>query len=428
MANYLKLFEDENAYSAFTGTSAYVTPNVSVCSGGGGSIFYNPYEYNPANEYFTTVAKSNGTIRFNGSASGTVTNKLSYSLNGGSWSTPSQTPSVSVSAGDKVLWKGECIPNSSAGIGNFRQTKTDFDIEGNVMSLLYGDGFKGKTSLVGNNNAFRDLFYDSFLNSAENLSLPATTLAQSCYVRMFYECPLLTTAPSVLPATALTQSCYSNMFKGCTSLTKAPALPATTLAQTCYQNMFNGCTSLTTAPELPAETLADYCYATMFESCIKLATAPELPAEALAPGCYSGMFSGCTSLTTAPVLPAKTLARACYESMFDSCTSLATATELPATTLANSCYSKMFSGCTSLTSAPELPATTLTQYCYYYMFFGCGKINSITCLATDISASNCTTCWLYGVASTGTFKKAASMTSWTSGANGIPDGWTTIDK
>ncbi len=34
------------------------------------------------------------------------------------------------------------------------------------------------------------------------------------------------------------------MFSGCTSLTKAPELPATTLAEGCYQKMFNKCTKL----------------------------------------------------------------------------------------------------------------------------------------------------------------------------------------
>ena len=34
------------------------------------------------------------------------------------------------------------------------------------------------------------------------------------------------------------------MFAGCTSLTSAPALPATTLANYCYQRMFQDCTSL----------------------------------------------------------------------------------------------------------------------------------------------------------------------------------------
>jgi hypothetical protein len=34
------------------------------------------------------------------------------------------------------------------------------------------------------------------------------------------------------------------MFNGCTSLTQAPALPATTLANGCYNRMFNNCSSL----------------------------------------------------------------------------------------------------------------------------------------------------------------------------------------
>lgn len=99
---------------------------------------------------------------------------------------------------------------------------------------------------------------------------------------------------------------------------------------------------------------------------------------------------------------------------------------LPAT-LGDYSYMYMFYGCTSLTTAPELPATTLSYYCYYFMFYGCTSLNSITCLATNISAGDCTTNWVNGVASSGTFTKAASMTSWTTGSNGIPSGWTTQD-
>ena len=110
--------------------------------------------------------------------------------------------------------------------------------------------------------------------------------------------------------------------------------------------------------------------------------------------------------------------------MFSGCTSLNTVPELPATTLALSCNSSMFSGCTSLTVAPELPAATLAGYCYKEMFSGCISLNSVKCLATNISASYCTDNWLYGVSSSGTFTKASSMTSWTTGASGIPDNWT----
>lgn len=97
---------------------------------------------------------------------------------------------------------------------------------------------------------------------------------------------------------------------------------------------------------------------------------------------------------------------------------------LPATTLASGCYNNMFRDCTSLTTAPELPATTLVDRCYQYMFYGCSSLNYIKCLATDISATSCLRNWVNGVASTGTFVKAASMTSWTTGVNGIPTGWT----
>ena len=147
--------------------------------------------------------------------------------------------------------------------------------------------------------------------------------------------------------TVLNYSFY-RLFSGCTSLTKAPALPATTLAQSCYLSMFLGCTSLTEAPALSATTLSNYCYDNMFSGCASLTEAPYLPSTTLATRCYQYMFEGCTSLTKAPALPATTLAQNCYYNMFKGCTSLTKAPELSATTLANYCYSNMFYGCSSL--------------------------------------------------------------------------------
>ena len=54
-------------------------------------------------------------------------------------------------------------------------------------------------------------------------------------------------------------------------------------------------------------------------------------------------------------------------------------------------------------------------------------VSHITCLATDISALFCTGNWVNGVAASGTFTKASSMTSWTSDVDGIPNGWTVVD-
>ena len=88
------------------------------------------------------------------------------------------------------------------------------------------------------------------------------------------------------------------------------------------------------------------------------------------------------------------------------------------------CGYNLFNGCTALTSAPELPSNTLTASCYRQMFYQCSHLNYIKCLATNISASNCTQGWVNGVASSGTFVKSKSMNSWTTGNNGIPTGWT----
>ncbi len=197
------------------------------------------------------------------------------------------------------------------------------------------------------------------------------------------------------------------MFYDCTSLTSLPALPATTLTESCYDNMFRNCTSLTgVSITLPATTLATLCYRGMFSYCSNLVSVPSnlLPVTTLAEDCYAYMFQYCTSLTTAPTLPATTLATI---SVDDNC-----------------CYGFMFKNCTSLTTAPELPATTLTERCYQQMFYGCSSLNKITCNATNISATDCTKDWVSGVASTGTFKKNLSMSSWTTGVNGIPSGWT----
>lgn len=145
---------------------------------------------------------------------------------------------------------------------------------------------------------------------------------------------------------------------------------------------------------------------------------------------FSCLFNNCTGLTSAEnlQLPATTLKERCYENMFRGCTSLVQAPSiLPSITLANYCYQRMFEGCTSLTTAPELPATTLVNGCYSNMFRSCRSLNYIKCLATDISASNCTLSWVNGVAATGTFVKNPNMTSWTTDMNGIPTGWTVID-
>lgn len=122
-----------------------------------------------------------------------------------------------------------------------------------------------------------------------------------------------------------------------------------------------------------------------------------LPATTLTPNCYMYMFSGCAGLTRAPQLPSATLAEGCYHRLFDNCTSLETGPTLPARKLVMNCYSCMFAGCTSL--------------------------NYVKCMATDISADMCLDYWMEGVPAGGTFVKASTNDSYTTGISGIPEGW-----
>ena len=329
-------------------------------------------------KYFTIIALTDGTISYSHKEG---SNPMFYSINEGEWIETTVSVDISVSKNDMIRFKSN-RGNQAYNQETFTSGGTaQFEVAGNLMSLVAGDDF---ATYVPNTNATGtdgDL-YRSFMN-------------------FFGYCTGLISAKNLIIKYCDYQS-FSQFFSRCTSLLIPPKLPAMTLANNCYQYMFDGCKSLTTAPALPATTLASSCYGSMFFGCTSLTSAPELPATTLAFGCYSEMFMGCTSLTTAPALPATTLEVMCYKSMF--------------------------SNCTSLTQAPALPATTLNFMCYSNMFSNCTSLNYIKCLATDISAPSCTNNWVSGVASTGTFVKAASMNDWATGSSGIPEGWSVLDN
>ena len=275
-------------------------------------------------DYLRFVAKDSGTFTFTPKSDAASGNVMSYSLDSGSTWTSANTTST-VQSGDVVFIKGEDFAiRANAGIGTFSST-CDFDVEGNVMSLLYGDNFEGETDLTGKDYALM------------------------------------------------------NLFSGCTTVINADKmeLPATTLSTQCYCNMFNRAINLLKAPS-------------------------EMPATDLGVGCYMNMFYNCSAMTT----------------VMD---------ELPATTLADSAYTQMFFNCSGFTTAPMLPALTVSVAGYYRMFYYAKKVNSITCLATNKTATNAVGSWVTGVASSGTFTKNANMTGWSRGGNGIPTNWTILD-
>ena len=306
MENYLHLFETTQEFEAQYNGSGYTEPWVSYTmetsavtfnKGGGG------HDY--SQDYLTFKVVSGGNITWSCyddmmSEYTDADKVIKKSKNGNAWTNMPRT--LSVSAGDVVLFKGD---NSCYAVDNYyydtfsENTTADFNIEGNIMSLVNSTGYTSLDS-IGSQNRYA--FYGFFMN-----------------------CNIHDAGNLVLPATALSENCYESMFRGCTSLTQAPELPATTLTEDCYKSMFKGCTSLTQAPELPAISLENGCYSSMFEGCTSLTQAPSiLPATELYANCYAFMFQNCTSLTQSPILvdANNDMADYGYNQMFKNCTNL----------------------------------------------------------------------------------------------------------
>ena len=361
----------------------------------------------PETDLFAIQARQATTVTFN------YTTGLEYSSDRLNWT--SYTSGIPMAANDVLYFRatGNKYQNSNNSSPLFTVSEnTNVYIYGDIMALMLDPTTHTKTTSLTKANAFDGTFKDATwidIPSDKDLTLSATTLTNYCYRNMFSGCTNLTKAP-VLSLSATTVSCCRGMFYGCEYLTSASniTLSATSLSEACYYSMFEGCTRLTSAPALPATTLAKSCYYAMFKTCSALQVAPSLPA---------GVSSG-------------SLAESCYQSMFEGCSSITAAPELLATTLANNCYRNMMKSCTSLVTSSSspifLPAPTLSPGCYYGMFDGASLVNYVICLATDISAENCTSNWLRNVSASGTFWKVFS-TGWTSGPSAIPTSWTAKD-
>ena len=226
------------------------------------SIVREECEYVPthdyASDYLTFRARTNGKVYLH--SNGGVVKTIDYSLNGSPWSSITATDDstyIDVVAGDTVRFRGENTSYATSksgytgfgygerapsGSASYDSDAAEVDIEGNIMSLIYGDNFDGVESFNGGTYNFCSIFKKLKVVSATNLVLPATILREYCYRAMFSWCTYLEEAPA-LPATTLAKGAYWYMFENC-AITEAPDLLAETLVAECYGNMFTGCTSL----------------------------------------------------------------------------------------------------------------------------------------------------------------------------------------
>lgn len=208
-----------------------------------------PPEHDYSKDYFTIVSLEDNNVIYFGVKDKAYAKTISVSTdNGNTWtdytsSEPSNdsfifgTSIASLNTGEKILIKGNntnYCNNVLDERNNYFSSEKRFNVEGNIMSLIYGDNFIGQTILPDESYIFARLFdqvsatnlHKNTIVSAENLILPPT-LRTGCYYKMFYLCTLLTTAP-VLQATTLVTACYENMFNGCSSLNYVKCLASET--------------------------------------------------------------------------------------------------------------------------------------------------------------------------------------------------------
>lgn len=119
-----------------------------------------------------------------------------------------------------------------------------------------------------------------------------------------------------------------------------------------------------------------------------------------------------------------------FYNLFRSCNVVeAGSLVMPATEFASDLtYGNMFVDCSGLKTAPVMPGAVLGNRSHWHMFNNCTSLRWMKCLATDISAYQCTNNWLENASTVGLFVKNPAMSSWPRTITGIPSGWNVEDS
>ena len=183
-----------------------------------------------------------------------------------------------VKAGNVVLFRGNKAYRPPVGVP-FPVARFYIyglcNLAGNIMSLVWGEDFEGKTDL--NNWTFEAMFAGR---------------QQPDYSQK--DCPIVSAGSLILPSTTLIGSCYHLMFAGCEHLTTAPELPATTLATWCYRGMFENCPNLNYVKCLATDISATYCTANWLDGVSPTGTFVKNSSMSNWPSGTSGIPSGWT--------------------------------------------------------------------------------------------------------------------------------------
>lgn len=136
---------------------------------------------------------SDGNIIWVGEGGSTKT--IEYSKdNGNTWTSITSNVfgvSIPVVSGDTIQFRGNNTQLGGPGLtpySHFKSSNVQFNVKGNIMSLLDETNFSTMTTLPST-YTFVGLFNNNTgLIDASKLILPATTLTERCYYRMFEFC------------------------------------------------------------------------------------------------------------------------------------------------------------------------------------------------------------------------------------------------
>ena len=446
---YLRIFETEREYNENLMSLDY--PTVSYVEELDTYFYVDEPDY--SQHYLTFKALEDGTFTLTipSTVTSTYMTSVSYSLDyGETWETTSVNSTAqtittpTVSAGQKVLWKGvgKRMAKSFYNYSRFSSTG-NFNVSGNIMSLLYGDEFANQVEFPsGSTYSFCYLFTNNNkLISVENLTLSATTLVDSCYYGMFNGCSKLNYIKAMFtttPSTSYTNSWVYGVASTGTfikspmaswDVTGSNGVPTGWITQIAEiewtGNYFtteaveDSVFTLTIGSGVGTDVINYIEYSTdngstwtktnNVASTTVTVTTPTIAAgnsvkwRGIANGLSlndnssdnhstfssTGNYNVSGNIMTL-VSNSTNMNNYSFAYLFSFSTNLINASNLTLPiNLARYCYQSMFRNCTALTTAPELPATTLANYCYRYMFYGCTSLTTAPELPATTLANYC---------------------------------------
>lgn len=193
-------------------------------------MYGNPHYY----QYFTIEVLTEGSFTISTPQPESPT--VYYSLNKNSWTQweyngTGLLKTLNLNTGDKLRIKSVLSDPIESGDGyKFSSSDdTEYNVSGNIMSLVYGDDFVGNDNFndTMTSSEFKPFEYmfqnNTNIRSAINLCLPSFILSSYMYASMF-ESSSLETAPTIIPA-KICEGCYHHMFYDCKQLTGNIVIP-----------------------------------------------------------------------------------------------------------------------------------------------------------------------------------------------------------